>query len=276
MAAAPRSSPPAGKVRRLRWPHRGAVASSYAADRLGTCGSSPSDLRFWRASGRYYGLSDAQVLECGNLIPLAGSPTALTSLGDQIAGRVSEVASVYGRAELVLPLWEGLAHHWAPPRDIRADQHLLYCCGSAVPVWNQVRPLGLRDFSQYLPAAAQMFTEEVGVNPILDRAAGFARRSRHLLRRGRCFGAYDADGLVFKAEVAGLNKAAALIQGVWVRPAARGHGLSAPAMAAVVELVGQRWNVPSVLYVNSYNQPALACYRRCGFTRIGTFATVLR
>ena len=49
--------------------------------------------------------------------------------------------------------------------------------------------------------------------------------------------------------------------------------LAAPAMAAVVELA--RTVVPTVsLYVNDYNRPARATYRRVGFAQVGEFATI--
>ena len=51
------------------------------------------------------------------------------------------------------------------------------------------------------------------------------------------------------------------MQGVWLEPELRGKGLSAPAMAAVVQLA--RTVVPTVsLYVNDYNLPARATYAR--------------
>lgn len=46
-------------------------------------------------------------------------------------------------------------------------------------------------------------------------------------------------------------------------------------MAAVVEIT-RREIAPIVsLYVNAYNERALATYRRVGFEQVGTFATVL-
>ena len=63
---------------------------------------------------------------------------------------------------------------------------------------------------------------------------------------------------------------------MWIDPAYRGRGIAAPAMAAVVEHA--RRVAPLVtLYVNHYNAPALATYRRVGFEEIGRRAmTFLR
>jgi predicted GNAT family acetyltransferase len=67
----------------------------------------------------------------------------------------------------------------------------------------------------------------------------------------------------------------AQVQGVWVEPAQRGRGLAAPGVAAVVRATRREVAPVVSLYVNSYNAPALATYRRVGFEQVGTFATVL-
>jgi predicted GNAT family acetyltransferase len=72
-----------------------------------------------------------------------------------------------------------------------------------------------------------------------------------------------------------VSSGACQVQGVWVDPQRRGEGLAAPGMAAVVRACLQRFAPVVSLYVNSYNLPALATYARVGFSRVGTFATVL-
>ena len=64
------------------------------------------------------------------------------------------------------------------------------------------------------------------------------------------------------------------IQGVWVHPEWRGHGLGTAGTASVAAAVIQTGRVAS-LYVNGYNTIARAAYARVGFTEVGTFATVL-
>ena len=70
---------------------------------------------------------------------------------------------------------------------------------------------------------------------------------------------------MFKAEIGSVSSAACQVQGVWVPPDLRGRGLSAPGMAAVVE-IARREIAPVVsLYVNDFNAAARATYRRVGF-----------
>ena len=118
-----------------------------------------------------------------------------------------------------------------------------------------------------------MYTEEVGVSP-LDSGGGYRRHMLELVRQGRGLGIV-ADGVVrWKSDVAVTWGNVCQVQGVWMDPAWRGRGLAAPAMAAVVELARRDHDVVS-LYVNDFNTRALRTYRRVGFERIGTMATLL-
>ncbi|WP_241181861.1 GNAT family N-acetyltransferase, partial [Micrococcus luteus] len=164
-------------------------------------------------------------------------------------------------------------------RSVRADQPLLVlgAAGGIAPNPSVVQAQP-RDFARVLPASAAMFEEELGFSPFAGGAAQYRDRVERLIHAGRVFidpGPRDAGGpLRFKADIGLLSSRCAQIQGVWMAPAARGRGLAASAMAAVVDYV--RLQAPVVsLYVNAYNTPALRTYERVGFERRGTFATVL-
>ena len=91
----------------------------------------------------------------------------------------------------------------------------------------------------------------------------------------RSFVRYLNNELVFKAEVGTVGAEVAQVQGVWVKPEYRGQGISAPAMAAVVKYVLADIAPVVSLYVNNFNAPALATYKKVGFEQVDTFATVL-
>ena len=72
--------------------------------------------------------------------------------------------------------------------------------------------------------------------------------------------------------------AVAQLTGVWTRPDLRGRGIGTVALAAVVDAVRADHVGPDgvvSLYANDFNAPALGLYRSLGFTRHGTFATIL-
>jgi uncharacterized protein len=95
-----------------------------------------------------------------------------------------------------------------------------------------------------------------------------------LIRAGRSFARIEDDRVVFKAEIGAVTPFACQVQGVWVPPSARGQGHAIRGMAAVV-LHALRIAPVVSLYVNDFNVPARAAYRRVGFTEVGTFMSVL-
>jgi uncharacterized protein len=121
-----------------------------------------------------------------------------------------------------------------------------------------------------------MFTEEVGVSPIgPDGGATYRARVRELIDCGRAFARIEDGRVIFKAEVGSVTPHACQVQGVWVRPELRGRGLAERGMAAVVTEAARGIAPVVSLYVNDYNLPARAAYRRVGFTDTATFASVL-
>ena len=80
--------------------------------------------------------------------------------------------------------------------------------------------------------------------------------------------------MIFKAEIGALSSRVGQIQGVWVHPARRGHGIGTAGTAAVVAHLARLGRVSS-LYVNGFNHIARASYSRIGFQQVGSFATIL-
>jgi len=143
----------------------------------------------------------------------------------------------------------------------------------ADPAVRRVRP---DEVDVVLPASVAMFTEEVGVSPLLgDGGAAYRARLAELVRAGRAFARIEAGEVVFKAEVGAVSPAACQVQGVWVAPRWRGRGLSEAGMAAVVEAALREIAPVVSLYVNDFNRPARAAYARVGFTQVGTLMSVL-
>jgi predicted GNAT family acetyltransferase len=139
-----------------------------------------------------------------------------------------------------------------------------------------VRPVRPEEIDRYLPAAVAMFIEEVGVDPCVgDGGVGYRARVAELIAGGRAFARFEGDRVVFKAEIGAMSARVGQIQGVWVHPERRGQGLGAAGTAAVVERLVHSLGRTASLYVNGYNAPARAAYRRIGFHQVGMFATVL-
>lgn len=212
-----------------------------------------------------------------NLIPLRGTVSAIRSFADRALRRQRACSSLVGPAEQVMALWDELVVEWGPAREVRGDQPLMAIDAlpsvAPDPLVRQVRP---DEINRYLPAAIAMFIEEVGVDPRAgDGGVSYRARVAELIASGRAFARFEGDRVVFKAEIGALSTTVGQIQGVWVHPDRRGHGLGTTGTAAVVTRLVRGMGRTASLYVNSFNSPALASYRKIGFEQVGQYATVL-
>ncbi|MEU7138411.1 GNAT family N-acetyltransferase [Nocardia sp. NPDC046473] len=222
------------------------------------------------------GPSESLCFSGANLVPLRGDHDALRAFADRALRWPRIASSVVGRRELALPLWEMLADHWGPERELRGEQPLLALAQPPLvapdPDVRRVRP---DELERYLCAAIAMFIEEVGVDPRAgDGGRGYRRRIQSLIESGRAWARFEDGEVVFKAEVGSLSRRTGQIQGVWVHPEHRGTGLGTVGTAAIANAVVASGRTAS-LYVNDYNEVARRAYSRVGFRQIATFATIL-
>jgi predicted GNAT family acetyltransferase len=140
-----------------------------------------------------------------------------------------------------------------------------------------VRHVRKDEMETIMPACVAMFTEEVGVSPLAgDGGLLYQARVAELVGSGRSFARLDEHGkVIFKAEIGAQTTRACQIQGVWIAPEHRGRGLAAPGMAAVLRYALADFAPLVSLYVNDFNTPARAAYRRVGFEEVGAFMSVL-
>jgi predicted GNAT family acetyltransferase len=252
------------------------IASAQVAERVQAAGIS------WRVDARVFGYGGGRRLESicwlgANLIPVHARGAAVDAFAEAAATHSRMCSSLVGESEAVLGMWNRLTPLWGPARDVRPNQPLLVTSTPpSVPADPTVRLVRAHEIDALFPAAVAMYTEEVGASPIAaDGGRDYRQRLRELIRARRAYAKFVGGRVVFKAELAVVTRHTAQIQGVWVAPEWRGHGVATSAMAAVVRDALRR-TAPSVsLYVNDYNVPARRVYARCGFQQAGTFATVL-
>lgn len=254
--------------------HEDPVAACMVAARVAEHGIDPRAMggELWT---RRHPL-DSLCFAGANLIPLRGALADLRAFADQALGTARRCSSLVGRTDLVMPMWDRLTRGWGPARDVRDQQPLLAMDShpSCVPDPG-VRRVKADELDAYLVAAVDMFIGEVGIDPRSgDGGRGYRRRVAALIASGRAYARFEQGRVVFKAEIGSQSPAVGQIQGVWVHPEWRGHGLGTAGTAAVAEAVVNSGRIVS-LYVNSYNTVARAAYARVGFREVGTFATVL-
>jgi predicted GNAT family acetyltransferase len=256
---------------------RDPAVNVFISSRVREAGLEPSRLgaQIWghQSAGRLTSLCYAGA----NLVPVAATPPAITAFAGRARLLGRRCSSIVGLAPDTLGLWELLQPYWGRPREIRAVQPVMAISGpprvAPDPLVRRVRPdeLGI-----LLPASVAMFTEEVGVSPVgPDGGAAYRARVSELIALGRAFARIEDGQVVFKAEIGSVTPLACQVQGVWVRPELRGRGLATAGMAAVVAEALRNVAPVVSLYVNDFNTPARAAYRRVGFTETATFASVL-
>lgn len=214
-----------------------------------------------------------------NVVPMGADTADLDAYAARLRRHRRRASSVFGVADQVLPLWERLRRHWGTPRSVRANQPMMVArempFQAGRPIDTRVRPARLDELDLVVPAAAHMFTQEIGYPPYVASDRDYRRAVGALIRAGHTYVLTQGRRVLFKADVGSLAFGVAQIQGVWVAPEVRGCGLAEPAMNAVVQQVMETLAPVVTLYVNDFNLPAVRTYRACGFQTEETFATVI-
>ncbi|WP_414654338.1 GNAT family N-acetyltransferase [Intrasporangium sp.] len=261
----------------LAWCARDRPANVFVAARIeeGALRSNPGALLGHWVDGRLDGLAWASA----NVVPVGLDEAGTADVAARIMRQRRQCASIFGPSEQVVGLWNRLGPSWGPVRAIRRHQPLLATSTRPVELGLRidtgVRPARLDEVGLVVPAAAHMFTEEIGYPPFFGSDRGYRASVAALIRQGHTFIRVEDGEVIFKADVGSLALGGAQVQGVWVHPRLRGQGLAVPAMAAVMEHILGGLAEEVSLYVNDYNVAARATYARCGFREVGAFTTVL-
>jgi predicted GNAT family acetyltransferase len=253
------------------------VANVFVESRIRAFGLDPG-----RLGAQLWGFDQGGRLESicyagANLVPVQATSAALAAFADRGLRQGRRCSSLVGPSAAIRELWGILRPYWGPARDVRAAQPLMAIDTTPLVAPDPaVRRVRLDELDILLPASIAMFTEEVGVSPLAgDGGVSYRARVSELVRAGRAFARIEDGKVIFKAEVGAAGTRACQVQGVWVRPECRGRGLAAPGMAAVVEMARASISPVVSLYVNDFNTPARATYKRAGFNEVGEFMSVL-
>ena len=256
---------------------RDPVSDVFVASRVQAGGLDP-----WRLGAEVWGWGERGRLESlcysgANLVPVQAGPDAVKGFADRARRQGRRCSSIVGQAAAVDQLWQLLHPSWGWARDVRANQPLLALdTDPLVEPDPQVRLVEPEEIDVLLPACVAMFTEEVGVSPLLGGGGPLYRqRVTELIAQRRAWARIQDGAVLFKAEVGAATSAVCQVQGVWVNPALRSRGMGTSGTAAVVMQARERIAPVVSLYVNDYNQGARRSYEKVGLRQVGTFGSVL-
>lgn len=256
---------------------RDPVGNVFVASRLRVAGLDPA-----RLGAEVWGYIEDEAITAlcyagANLIPVNAGPEAIRHFANRARWQGRRCSSIVGPIPAVTDLWRRLRPYWGPARAIRARQPVMATSQEpAVPADPLVRRVRLDELGILLPASIAMFTEEVGLPPdVGDGGLLYRARVEELIRMGRAFARIEDGRVVFKAEIGAVTQRACQIQGVWVHPELRGRGHAVAGMAAVVRYALAEFAPVVTLYVNDFNAPARAVYRKVGFEEIGEVMSIL-
>jgi len=207
--------------------------------------------------------------QSGAVLPLGEDPGALRLLGDQARLRLSFLPrrfQVIGPQAAVAPFLLRFARSGLAPRLERAQVYMALDPGSLAPAPRlpELAPARRDDFDLVFESGAQLRAEELEEDPRAVDPIGYRRRVEEECRDGHTYLWRDALGLCFRASVSALTADAAQVSGVYTPPARRNHGYARRGLAELCARLLERSRRVS-LFVNDFNAPALAVYRRLGF-----------
>ncbi len=127
-----------------------------------------------------------------------------------------------------------------------------------------LRTLDSSDLEDVVVASAEMAVEESQDDPARRNPAVFRSRIVERLRRGRDFGRYEANELIFKANVAAIAPEGGHIEGVYTARSHRRRGIGRAGVAWMTEWVLERGERCTLL-VNEDNWTARRLYAVLGY-----------
>jgi len=204
----------------------------------------------------------------------ADSPEAIAALA-ALAREFGEERTIVAPRRVAHKFWEKVQDWHVPPRLVRDRQPLFVL--KAVPVAAAssvaIRLARAGEAGEIARNSAAMIEQELGYDP--RRVSGdFVDNVLHMIEQGMWWVGLSANRLCFFCHVGPNSAHTVQLQGVWTPPALRSRGLATQALAQICRQLLTRY--PSVsLYVNDFNEAAIALYRAIGFMEKGALATYL-
>ncbi len=211
----------------------------------------------------------------GRQLAVSGDLEAIDAFAER-AKRHRGERMIIGPRDAVRALWDRV-HSWhAPPRLVRDRQLVMAIDREHLLPYEKVvtgRHARMDEWTVVADASAQMIAQELDYDPRRS-GADFAANVRQMIDRRLWWVGESYARLCFFCNIGPWCRRTAQLQGIWTPPELRGKGLATAALGAICDRLLEVTPTLS-LYVNDFNKPAIALYRRVGFDHVGDYQTLL-
>ncbi|HET7226663.1 MAG TPA: GNAT family N-acetyltransferase [Candidatus Eisenbacteria bacterium] len=209
-------------------------------------------------------------LTSGAVLPVGGDVEALRAVAERVAERVGALPrrwQVIGPRGAVRAIVARLQADGHAPRLSRRQIYMsvtraALVRGERLP---ELRPARPEDYALVHDSGAALRAEELDEDPRQLDPLAYARRVEEECRDGYTWVWIEAGRLRFRASVSALTSDAVQVSGVYTPPEFRNRGFARCGLTELVVRMLDRTRA-AALFVNDFNAPAIAVYRRIGFT----------
>lgn len=219
--------------------------------------------------------SVAGVAYCGRQLAVAADMPALPAIAQHLKRRRGE-RMIVGPRETIRALWK-LIESWHPvPRLIRDRQLVMKIDRKSLRPYQRyalVRRAKVEESDAIANGSAEMIRQELSYDPRRG-SPDFTVGVRRMIERGLWWIGIADGAICFLCNIGPWCEQTVQLQGIWTPPQLRGRGLATASLAAICDRLLE--SSPTVsLYVNDFNDAAVALYRRVGFDHVDDFQTIL-
>ncbi len=213
----------------------------------------------------------------GAVLPVGEDAEALGQLAEETLRRralLPRRLQIVGTRAAVDPFVRCFGAAGIAPRLLRKQVYMALDPGRLPPFERlpELRLATAADYAMLFESGARLRAEELEEDPREGDAAGYARRVEEEAREGSTWLWMEGGALRFRASVSAITADAAQIAGVYTPAPLRNRGLARRALSELCARLSERTR-GVCLFVNDFNHPALALYRRLGFTPIAEWAS---
>ncbi|HET9029276.1 MAG TPA: GNAT family N-acetyltransferase [Candidatus Aquilonibacter sp.] len=183
---------------------------------------------------------------------------------------------IVGPRATIAKYWELIQAGHQRPRAVRDRQYVMMLDRSMLrPYQHSVvaRRARIDEWMLVADNSALMISQELEYDPRRS-SPEFTANVRAMIERGLWWVGESFGRLCFFCNIGPWSPQTAQMQGIWTPEDMRGRGLATEALSAICERLLTMSPTLS-LYVNDFNERAIALYDRVGFTTVSEFQTIL-